>query len=169
MPLRRRHAGFTLVEAMTALVVLGLAVAAMLSPIAIAVEQKVRTARQAVAVALAEEAIEECLSKTTWSIQDPIELGPSGNEPWRDQYDENADYHNVVETGGQFGTVRGVRLSASTFPNMTRRMWLQTFYLSGEYTGYTPDFMMLTVRVYDGDEEVVTLRRIITNVNHAWP
>lgn len=166
---RRASSGFTLVESLTALVVLSAAVAAILTPVIAAVEQKQRTAKQVVAVMLAEQLIEECLGQESFSIQDPIELGPSGDEPWRDLYDENSDYHGVTEGPGTFGTVYGPRLAYSQFPNLRRTMHIDTYYLPGQYTGYSPDLIVVTVRVYDKDEELVTLQRFVANEKHDDP
>ncbi len=166
---RYRHNGFTLVESLTALTVLSIAVAAIITPIIAAVEQKQRTAKQIVAVMLAEQLIEECLAQEIYSIEAPPDLGPSGGEPWRDVYNENSDYHDVVEGPGEFGTIYGPRLASAEFANLTRRMWLQYYYLPGQYLPYPPDILMLTVRVYDGAEELVTLKRFITNEEHTLP
>jgi hypothetical protein len=160
---------FTLVESMVALTVLVIAIGAILTPITLAVEQKVRAARQAVAVVLAEEIIDECLSKTTWCFESPINLGHEGDETTRAAYDERTDFHNLNETASQLGTVHGPTLASASFPKLTRRTWLQVLYLPGESASYPQDFMMLTVRVYDGDQELVTVRRLINNVNHAFP
>jgi prepilin-type N-terminal cleavage/methylation domain-containing protein len=169
---RTKHTrAFTLVEAMVALVILGVAVAAILTPINVAIQQKTRAMKQTLAVLLAEQLIEECVSKSTWSYDaEWPTLGPSAGETWRNVYDERSDYHNVTETADKFGTVKGPRLAAADFPpNMTRRMWAQYLYLPGERDFYTYDVMMLTVRVYDGNEELVTLRRLITNPDHVYP
>ena len=166
---RRRVRSFTLVEAMVALTVVGIAVAAILTPITAAIDQKTRSMKQTVAVVLAEQLVEECQAHTRWSYDEWAVLGPSGDEPWRTVYDERSDYHNVTETAGKFGPLFGPVLAASEFPNLTRSYRLQTLYLSGERTMYPPDFMMLTVRVYDGKEELVTLRRLISNASHAYP
>ncbi len=168
--MRRQTPGFTLVESTVALVVLGIAIAAILTPITAAIEQKRRAMKQTVATLLAEQAIDEWVAQDRWSYDEWAVLGPSGDEPWRDNYDERSDYHDVEETGGDFGTVFGERLDASEFaPNLRRTLWLQTFHLPGERDFYPWDVMMLTVRVYDGDEELVTLRRILTNEDHPWP
>ena len=120
---------------------------------------------------LAEQLIEECVAHALWSYDaEWPSLGPTSEEPWRNHYDEISDYHNLTESPGKFGTVFGSRLPASDFaPNLTRRVCAQYFHLSGEYTSYTYDFMMLTVRVYDGDEELVTRRRVIWNDDHTLP
>lgn len=165
----RRQKGFTLVESLAALAVLSIAVAAIITPIIAAVEQKQRTAKQIIAVMLAEQLIEECLAQETYSYSEWPDLGPSANEIWRDLYNENSDYHGVVEGPGEFGTVFGPRLASSEFPKLTRRMWLQYYYLPGQNTSYPPDILMLTVRVYDGDEELVMLKRFITNEEHTLP
>lgn len=166
----RRKRGFTLIEALTALTVLSVAVAAILTPVGAAIEQKNRSAKQALAVLLAEQLIEECVSQQLWSNDDWPALGPSAGEVWRDQYDEVVDYHGVTETSDQFGTLFGDQLGSADFPvNMTRKMWMQYYYLPGQRTFYTPDIMLLTVRVYDGDEELVTLRRLVKDPDHIWP
>lgn len=167
----KHHTGFTLVECMVALAVLGIAIGAILTPINVAIEQKTRAAKQTVAVLLAEQFIEECVSQDLWSHEaEWPDLGPSGDEHWRTAYDEVSDYHNVTETPDQFGAVHGARLDADQFPpQMTRRVWAQYLHLPGERTFYTYDVVMLTVRVYDADEELVTLRRLIWNPDHVWP
>lgn len=169
---RGKHkAGFTLVECMIALAILGMAMGAILTPIDAAIQQKTRAMKQTMAVMLAEQFIEECVSQDLWShdAEWPT-LGPSGDETWRDDYDEVSDYHHVTETADQFGVVHGMQLGAAEFPpHMTRSVWAQYLHLSGERTFYTYDVMMLTVRVYDGDEELVTLRRLIWNNDHVLP
>jgi len=155
---------------MTALAVLGIAVAALLTPTTVAIEQKTRAMKQTQAVILAEQLIEECASQTLWSYDEWPVLGPSGDEPWRTVYDEVSDYHNVTETPAEFGPIYGPVTASSDFPpNLSRSMWMQYYYLPGERDFYPPDFMLLTVRVYDGDEELVTLRRLVRNPNHDKP
>jgi len=170
MRTQRRAASFTLVEAMVALAVLGIAVAALLTPTTVAIQQKTRAMKQTQAVILAEQLIEEVVSQDCWSYDEWAVLGPSGGETWRSGYDEVSDYHGVVETSGQFGPINGPVLSSGDFPpNMSRSMWLQYYYLPGERGFYPPDFMLLTVRVYDGDQELVTLRRLVRNDDHDKP
>src|SRR5690554_5443449 len=75
--------GFTLVEALVALGVLGLAVGAILTPISIAIQQQRRAAKMTVATVLAEQAVEECLSHERFSFDEWPVLGPSAEESWR--------------------------------------------------------------------------------------
>ena len=156
---------------MVALAVLGIAVGAVITPIGASIDQKRRAMKQSLAVVLAEQLIEECVARQVWSLDaEWPTLGPSGDESWRTLYDERSDYHGVSEDAGQFGVVHGPRLAAADFPpNMRRTATAQYLFLPGERTFYTWDVMMLTVRVYDGDQELVTLRRLITNPDHEWP
>ncbi len=167
-PHHKSRQGFTLVESLVALAVLGVAVGAILTPITIAIDQQRRAAKMTVATMLAEQAIEECLSQPIFSHDEWPVLGPSAGESWRDSYDEQSDYHNVTEMADQFGMVNGPEFF-SEFPNLKRTMWLQMLYLPGQDSAHPPDFMMLTVRVFDGDEELVTLRRFIRNEEHEYP
>jgi prepilin-type N-terminal cleavage/methylation domain-containing protein len=172
LPMKRCQCagGFTLVEALVALTVLGVAVASALVPICAAVDQKDRAMKQTVATMLAEQIIQECKAQTRWSYEEWAELGPSGGETWRTSYDEQSDYSGFSETAGQFGAVFGPHLTATEFPrNLRRTCHLQYVWLTGEQTVYAPDFLLLTVRVYEGDQELITVSRLIHNVNHAYP
>jgi prepilin-type N-terminal cleavage/methylation domain-containing protein len=162
--MKRRHLtparGFTLIEALVALMVLGLAVGAILTPITIAIEQQRRSAKMTVATVLAEQAVEECLSHRVFSNQSWPTLGPGAGKVWRDLYDQRTDYHNISEGAERLGMVHGPAL-VTEFPQLRRTMWLQPVYLPGEDTSNPPRLLMLTVRVFDGDEELVTLRRLV--------
>ena len=70
--------------------------------------------------------------------------------------------HNRSESAGQLGMVNGPAY-VSEFPNLRRTMWMQVVYLPGQDETLPPEMLMLTVRVYDGQEELVTLRRLIRN------
>lgn len=168
---RRREPGFTLTEAMVALSVLGLAVGAALAPITAAVQQKHRAARQTVAVMLAEQMIEECIARQRWSFDEgtTATLGPQADETTRYLYDERVDYHDVVETASQIAMLSGKQMPTADFNHFRRELWAQQFYLPGQYTGYPKDVLMLTVRVYDGDQELATLSRLVTNHDHPYP
>jgi hypothetical protein len=164
--LDRRHIpAFTLAEALVALAILALAVAALLTPLGAAAQQKNRAAKQTQAALLAEQGIEECLAQTVWtaSAANPPVLGPASGETSRFQYLQRTDYSGGTETPAQFGLRYGSAQPAAAYlPNLTRSFNLQYVYLPGMDTGAPPELMMLTVRVYDGPQELVTLRRFIS-------
>lgn len=167
---RRRERCFTLVEALVALTVLSIAVTAIVTPVTVAIDHKTRAAKQTLAVLLAEQLIEDCLSQDTFSFDEPAVLGPSGDETTRTRYDEVSDYHYVFEMPSRFGPIFGGGVQGSDYPpNFARWMWLQPVYLPGQRDFYPPDFVMLTVRVWDGTEELVVLRRLVRNDDHWYP
>lgn len=165
MSTRRHHPAFTLAEALVAGVILALAAAAILTPFSAAAKQQDRAAKLTQAALLAEQGVEECLAQTAWtaSAANPPALGPAPGETARNQYLERTDYSGFTETPAQFGLRYGPAQPASAFPaNLTRTFNLQYVNLPGMDPAASPELMMLTVRVFDGQQELVTLRRLIS-------
>jgi type II secretory pathway pseudopilin PulG len=165
MPTRRHLPAFTLAEALVACAVLALAVAAILTPFSAAAKQQDRAAKLTQAALLAEQGLEECLAQTVWtsSTANPPALGPAPGETARNQYLERTDFSGFTESPAQFGLRYGPAQPAADFlPNLTRRFNLQYVYLPGMDSAAQPELMMLTVRVFDGEQELVTLRRFIS-------
>ena len=162
---RRHLPAFTLAEALVAGVVLALAVAAILTPFGAAARQQERAAKLTQAALLAEQGVEECLAQTAWTLSasNPPALGPAPGETARNLYLERTDYHGFTETPAQFGLRYGPAQPAAAYlPNLSRRYNLQYVYLPGMNPAAAPELMMLTVRVFDGEQELVTLRRFVS-------
>ena len=94
-----RATGFTLAEALLAVVVLSIAVGAIMGPISASYSQTRTVKQTTTAISMAQQLLDEVLSKP---YVDPTDqsttLGPEANEPGRAAFDNIDDYHNYHDT-----------------------------------------------------------------------
>lgn len=139
---RRRQKGFTLAEAMIAMVVLGMAAAGVLLPFSSGAAVQVEGIRRTLSANLASDLIEEII-----------------NTPFEQIID---NYDGYSEAQGQVKDTRGVIFSDSYYANFSRNANCRYVYVPQESGTLTPKFILVTVQVNYSDRPLATISRLIS-------
>lgn len=142
---RRRPSGFTLIEATTAIVLLGLAAAGVLLPFSHGTTVQAEGARMTLAAKLAADLMERIIATPVDQI---VNLG---------------DGHTDTEAQGQVTDAQGVTFTDAMYANFSRQVTYRYAYPYGvlEYST-PPDFVLVTVWVRYQGRGCATLNRLIS-------
>lgn len=160
----RQHAGgFTLLEALLAAVVLAFAAVAITVPFASAARNEQIDGRRTLAVSLAQELMEEILSRP-FEDDDPSyarNAGPDPGEGTRSLFDNIDDYDGHTEPPGAVADMGGDVVDSWISEGLSRHATVSYVYVSGQEMSEPPSFVRVVVEVrYDG-RPVVTLTRLV--------
>lgn len=108
-----RQTGFTLMEVLFALTVLGIAIAAMAQAGSTGQKATYEALRELRAMSLAEAMMEEIISLPYDDPEGTTTLGPDAGEVARTSYDNIDDFHGFTESRGSCRDMSGVRYPAS--------------------------------------------------------
>ncbi|MCY2931996.1 MAG: prepilin-type N-terminal cleavage/methylation domain-containing protein [Planctomycetota bacterium] len=158
MPARQ---AFTLIEAMIASVILAVTVTAVSLPFTAGAQNEQDSARVTLAVALAEELMEEILSKPFADPNGVQTPGPEAGETGRSLYDNIDDYHGYSEADGQIKDVNGVACTGLLAKGLSRGALAEYVYLFGQSTAQSPSIIRVTVTVSYKGRAVSTLQRLV--------
>jgi MSHA pilin protein MshD len=159
----RRGGAFTLVEALLAVVVLAMAITAITMPFTAAAQHDQEDGRRTLAVALAQELMEEILARPFYDPQTPEDMTPGAEigESGRDEFDNVDDYHGYAEAAGAIVTAGGDRLSDPLASTLSREVLAEYVWVSGQQQDAEATFIRVTVTVFHGDDPLVTLTRLV--------
>ena len=171
--MKRLHAqtfgGFTLLEALLAAVVLAMAVAAITVPFTAGARNEQADARRTLAVAFAQEIMEEILAQP-FEDDDPQfarNLGPELGETDRCFFDNIDDYHGYEESAGGIADIAGWFVNDPAAVGLSRRVTAQYVYVSGQDLSNPADFIRLTVEINYRQNPIVRLTRLVYAVPGA--
>jgi prepilin-type N-terminal cleavage/methylation domain-containing protein len=139
---RRKQKGFTLAEAMIAMVVLGMAAAGVLLPFSSGAAVQVEGMRRTLGANLASHLIEKIINK-------PFE-------------DIISDYDGYVEAQGQVKDAGGEVFTDSNYANFSRTATCEYVYVTQESGSLTPKFILVTVQVNYSGRPIATINRLIS-------
>ncbi len=152
--------GFTLVEALLASVILAMAITAVTAPFTAAARNERADGRRTVAVCLANEIMEEIISKPFDDPDGKSAVGPESGESTRSEFDNIDDYHRYEEKAGAIvdgtGTLAGDPLAG----DLSRHVTTTYIYVSGQDMSDSPDFVRVEVTVRRKGLPLVTLTRL---------
>ena len=148
--------GFTLIEALLASVILTLVVGAILMPFTAGAQNAVQNAREVLAANLAQELMEEILSK---SFNDPD--GTNAGETNRMKWDDMRDYNNFSESQGNIKNLNGEIFSDPLAANMSRTAKVESVYVAGQDTSTPPTFLRITVEVRYKGQVIKRISRLV--------
>jgi MSHA pilin protein MshD len=161
--IRPRHEcgrGFTLAEALLAAAILAMAITAITMPFATGAASEQLDGRQTLAVALAQEMIEEILAKPFDDPQGASSPGPEGGETSRSRFDNIDDYHLYTETPGHIADGSGTVITGPAANGLSRHVTAEYVYVAGQDTGQPADFIRITVEVRHDNTPLITLTRL---------
>ena len=168
---RFRKAGFTLAEALLASAVLAMVVTAITIPYSAAARNDVANARLTVASGLAQELMEEILSKP---YADPDldgsgpegragadDVGPDTGESERALFDNIDDYNGFFEAAGSIRDARDNLVSDPAATGLSREAFAGYVHVSGQSGFEDPEFVRVTVEIKFENQPVATLTRLV--------
>jgi len=154
---------FTLAESLLAAAVLVTAISAVVLPFAAGARSEQVDARMTLAVCLAQEMMEEILSKP-FNDPDGASLpGPETGESKRSRFDNIDDYHGYYEGPGQIADSMRKVVTTPSAEGLSRSVTAQYVYVSGQDVTDPPDFIRVTVTIRHRGVELVKLTRLVYN------
>ncbi len=153
--------GLTLLECMMASVVLAISVFAVTLPFTVGARNEEVQQRRTVAVALAQEMMEEILSKPFSDPQGLSMPGPETDEYSRWLFDNIDDYDSLYEYFGMYGDTTMQPVSDPAMIGLSRHVTTKYVYVSGQQTDQPPTFIRVTVEVRYESTPMVALTRLI--------
>lgn len=135
-----KNSGFTLIEAMMAMVLLSIATAGLLLPFASAVTVQQEGVDRTLAVRLACDLTEQIVNTDFDKIV--------------------AKYGNYSETAGQVKQVDGSIFSGSMYANYSRKAHCEYIYTAQQDGLDAPNFIRITVQVYYNGSKMADLVRL---------
>ena len=138
--------GFTLMESLLAAVILVIAITAITMPFAVGASNEEIDGRMTLAVSLAQEMMEEVLSKP---LVDPAPasdcFGPEPGESTRTRYDDLDDYKVWIEPLRQIKDAGGIILTGPLVNTLSRETYVENYWLAGQDHSKPADFFKVTV------------------------
>ena len=138
---RAVRGGFTLLEAIIAMVILGIASAGVLLPFAGGARARAEGMHRTLAAKLASDLMEQILVT-----------------PYADIVD---DYNGYSESQGQVKDATGTVFTDPSYANFSRDASCAYVYVPPQDGSVEPNFILITVRVYYSGRRIVTLNRLI--------
>lgn len=160
----RRISGITLLESLLAATLLAAVVTSVIWPFTAGAQNELAGARSSIASELAQELMEEILSKPFDDPQGAEGLGPDAGEATRDDFDNIDDYHGYGEPAGQILCFDGEAAADPVAADLSRSVATTYVYVSGQDTSETPSFISVTVTVSRDGEALVELTRLVYSV-----
>ena len=160
-PHNERGRGFTLIEALMASAVLAMAITAITMPFAAGAKNEQVDARQTLAVGLAQEMMEEILSKP---FDDPNETstpGPEATETSRRRFYNVDDYNGYSEASGAIEDINGIVITDGAAAGLSRDVSAEYFYVTGQDMGKKSTFVRVTTAVRHNGNPLVTVTRLV--------
>ena len=139
---QKKQEGFTLAEAMIAMVVLGMAAAGVLLPFSSGAAVQVEGMRRTLGANLASHIIEKII-----------------NTPFEDIIN---DYDGYSETHGQIKDAGGEIFSDSYYANFSRNVTCKYVYVPQESGTLTPKFILVTVQVNYSGKPIAAISRLVS-------
>ncbi len=158
---RQNENGFTLIEALLAVVILAMVISAILMPFTAAAQNEQVDARWTVAVSLGEEMMEEVLSRPFNDPDGASVVGPDAGEGSRDEFDNIDDYDGYVESIGNIASFDGEAASDPAVTRLSREVTASYVYVSGQDTSNAPTFIRVVVEVKHNGVAIVTFTRLV--------
>ncbi|MDY6913941.1 MAG: prepilin-type N-terminal cleavage/methylation domain-containing protein [Planctomycetota bacterium] len=158
---QKRSRAFTLLESLLAVVVLAMAVTAIIMPFTAAATNQQVDARRSLAVGLAQEIMEEILTKPFHDPQGSSSLGPEIGETSRTLFDNIDDYHGYTEDPGGICSFDGAIIDEPESVGLSREVTAGYIYVSGQDVSEDPTFIRVVVEVKYSDQPLVTLTRLV--------
>jgi prepilin-type N-terminal cleavage/methylation domain-containing protein len=163
-PYRSMCPGFSLVEAMMAVVVLGIAAAGVLLPFVSGAAVQAEGAHRTLAAELAGDLMEQILRLP---FHDPNDVTSYNLGPDAGDLDNIDDYHGYTELQGQVKDVDGAvfAVTDSRYANFSRSVTCEYHAMWPQPAPGSPaecDFISVTVQVSYSGKEMVTIVRLVS-------
>ena len=151
----------TLVESLLAGVILSACIFTVTAPFTTGIYNDQMQERWTQAGNLAEELMEEIISKDFSDPQVAGGPGPEVGETSRALFDNIDDYHGLVEQAGAVTDFTGQLLSSAASEGLSRHVTADYVYVSGQETSQPPSFIRVKVQVRYFGTPLVSLTRLV--------
>ena len=141
-------------------VILAMAIAAITMPFTAGAQNQQADGSRTLAVDLAQELMEEIMSKPFQDPQGASQVGPESGETSRAKFDNIDDYNNYTEAAGQIASWDGQVITDPAAADLSRRVTCTYVYVAGQDTGQPPSFIKVKVDVLSKNTPIVTLTRL---------
>ena len=157
--------GFTLTEAMMAVVVLGIAAASLLLPFISGAAVRAEGVNRTLAARLASDLMEQILRLPFHDPNDGTSLGPESGETVPTGFDNIDDYHGYTEPQGQVRDAAGAVFTDSRYANFSRSVTCEYVYVLPQPAESDPakcEFIRITVQVNHSSKQMATVVRLVS-------
>jgi type II secretory pathway pseudopilin PulG len=120
-----RAAGFTLIEALIATMILAVATVGIAQLLAASSQQAAAMNRKATSLELAKQLMEEIAAHPVADALGAISLGHEIGETSRSQYDTIDDYHQYTDSTDNLTMFDGTPVDLGDGPTYTRTVWVE--------------------------------------------
>jgi Tfp pilus assembly protein PilV len=155
----RRAGGFTLAEALLASAILAIGILSVTVPFASAARNERVDAQQTLGVALAQEMLEEVLSKPFAALDANNAAGPEAGET-RSTFNSLDDYDGYDESAGNVCNVCGNPCTDPLAADLSRTVSVEYVRVPGQASTDPYTFVLIQVTIRQGSREVVRLSRL---------
>ena len=159
-----KRRGFTLAEAMLAVVVLSIAAAGVLLPFSSGAIVRAEGMRRTLSATLASDLIEQIIVKPfhdpDGSVYD-YNPGPDAGETSVGEFDNLDDFHGYSEPQGQVKDAGGVVFTDSNYVNFSRSVSCEYVYVPQESRTTAPMFLLITVKVLYNGKQMASISRLV--------
>ncbi|MHC4507609.1 MAG: type IV pilus modification PilV family protein [Planctomycetota bacterium] len=158
---------FTLVEAMLAVVVLGIAAAGVLLPFVSGAAVRAEGVRRTLAAGLASDLMEQIIKLPFHDPDDETSYnpGPEPGETGAANFDNIDDYHGYIEAQGQVKDAAGVAFTDPKYANFSRNVTSVYHAMSPQPAPGSPaecDFISVTVQVNYSGKQMANIVRLVS-------
>jgi len=160
----RQASGITLLESLIAATLLAAVVSSVIWPFTAGAQNELAGARVSIASQLAQEMMEEILSKPYEDPQGAEGLGPDAGESTRDDFDNIDDYHGYTEPAGGVLSFDGEAADDPAAADLSRSVTTAYVHVSGQDASDAPSFISVTVTVSRDGEALAKLTRLVYQV-----
>jgi len=159
-----RRNGFTLLEALIASAILSMAILGITVPFASGAATEADDARRTLANSLAQELMEEILTKAYDDTTTPKGLGHESAETSRAMYDSVNDYDNWNENAGQIKDLSGQVIDDPAAEALSRQAHVSYVRVGGQAGTDTICFARVQVEIRYHNKTLQTLTRLVYQV-----
>lgn len=158
--------GFTLAEALLSAMILAIVSASATLPFIAGTQQVQSSARIEQATAFGEALMEEILARPFLAPGDPTTTpGPEANDTSRDQFKNMDDFDGLTESSGAMRNYQNAAIDNPDASGLRRTAKVEYVAFAGQASDDVNAFVHIQVKVYDGNDPVVTLDRIASREN----
>ncbi|RPI64114.1 MAG: hypothetical protein EHM48_01370 [Planctomycetaceae bacterium] len=158
---RKLGIAFTLIEALLAAIILAMAITAITMPFTAGAQSQANDAKRTLAVSLAQDMMEEILSKPFADPGGVQKSGPETGEITRSLFDNMDDYDGYKEAEKQIVDSDGQLVNDQAAVGLSRSVTATYVYVAGQDTNQPSTFLRVTVEVSYKGTPVVTLSRLV--------
>ena len=161
----KRNRGFSLIETLIAVTILGVSAASISMLLFAGMKQNQVSDSYLLAANLAQNMMDEVLGKPFYEPDSPDNFtpGPDAGEDSRERLDNIDDYDGLSEPAGGLLLPDGKVLDATHLSTFSRSTTAQYVYLPGQDSSEDPTFILVVVQVLDESVTMIELRRLISS------